>query len=141
MKCRKTITSLFLYFNLCLSVLLNCLSRSFTSIISFLSNIFFYSFQDLVKRIKSIRCKQRPIPKSKDIAVLAYELKCRLAMQSPVLVETIPTSRKRKVTVKTKWPRSRNVPFIYIDSEQDFEVLTSTKVYMIARHSRNSSLK
>ncbi|VDI04415.1 Hypothetical predicted protein [Mytilus galloprovincialis] len=82
--------------------------------------------KDLKRRIASINCKQRSVPKTKNINVLAYVLKCRLAMLVPVLKET--TTPGNKVIVKQTWPSSRQVPMISVDSEQDYQIIGTTKV-------------
>lgn len=88
--------------------------------------LFFLTFQDLKRRIALINCKQRSVPKTKNINVLAYVLKCRLAMLVPVLKEA--TTPGNKVIVKQTWPSSRQVPMISVDSEQDYQIIGTTKV-------------
>ena len=93
-----------------------------------------HDFQDLIKRIHSLSIEDRPVPNSKDPAILGFELKLLLAARAPTLVET--GRRRELTTVKEVAGNHRYVPMWDISPEQDPELLCKVRVPTIRERKR-----
>ncbi|XP_033757041.1 uncharacterized protein LOC117339507 [Pecten maximus] len=86
--------------------------------------------EDIKKRIKRISTRGCRLPETVDVAVLAQELKIRLASRSPVVTELRGTRASSRVNYKDMWPSNRVVPMLRINREQDFTETSCVKVQM-----------